>query len=112
MSTLTEEEKAARDKARAEHGTIGGLRTRDGDFVIVRKCTPAERTRFVTELSKRKEDPNVAEAHKGMAISVIVHPEDIKERDALLRRCPFLIEDATEMAVKISGASEIDLGND
>lgn len=112
LSDLTAEQQATYKTKRAEYGKIGVFYTDDQDLVLVRKANSPERVRYLSELGKRKEDPNIAEANRDMALGVIVYPETVDEKTSLLKRFPFLIEDVTAKAVDLAGAVEVDLGND
>lgn len=111
MAEITKEELEILERMRGKYEDVHPYRLRDGSFVVVRKATPIERTRILTELSGKNKDSGIAGPHRTMARSVIVYPEAQEERDSLLAKYPFFCDKATNRAVELAEGDAEDLGN-
>lgn len=111
MAEFTKEEREIIAKCRAENGgIIGGIRTSSGKLVLVRRASPTERSRFLTEVSGKDRSNGLANPHKAIALSTIVHPPTREEVELLLAEFSFLCEDVAAKTIEISSGKDVELG--
>ena len=112
MSGLNDQEKDVLAKLTAEHEDVAAFRTRSGDLVVVRKCKPAERSRFIDKASdKDRKLGTISGTLKEMALSCVVHPSPDEAR-GLLERYPALYDKLANKAYELAGADIEELGKD
>jgi hypothetical protein len=83
------------DALRAEHGAIKPFRLKDGTIGAVRKCTAEERTAVLERMAGSQ---NAATWQAQLALSAMVLPADLSERQAVLKRYPTLREKLADFA--------------
>lgn len=112
---LTQEQKNAIAQAKEKHGTVKVFSPNGADVVIVRPATPAEASRFQTHSTKTDSsgrNTGMRPAQEALAKAVMVYPDTLEAKIALLDKYPFLCVKVTDRCLAISGAEVEDLGND
>lgn len=111
--TLTEEELAITKQMEATYQDVQPMRTRDGRFFVIRKCSQVERVRFIDAITPDKKNAvaDVAGPNKTYAISVMVHPASQEEKAEIIKDYPFLCEKIVERSIELSEGEVVELGN-
>lgn len=97
----------------ATHQDVAPMRTRDGRFFVIRKCSQVERVRFIGDVTPDRKNAvaDVAGPNKTYALSVMVYPESQEEKGEILKDYPFLCEKIVDRSIELSEGEVVELGN-